>query len=373
MNQQYLDTPVGRARLDWFPAHPHRATVMLGHGTATGVEAADLQALAATLPAHGFTVVLVTQPYRVDANPRVSDPSSLDKAWAAVWAHLAAAAPPGPIITGGRSAGSQVACRTAAQLGAAAVLVLAYPLRSPGSSAELTSVSLPALVVQGTADPFGTPADMPPLPQNMALVEIPGANHMFAAASAERSRSNLIAITQAVADWLETVLSTTGLPQDRGMVDRRRPDLRPGRQRAADGHQQPGTGPETGHDQHSVHGVQYTSWAFTKRALDSGLVPSMGSIGDCYDNAMIESFWGRMQTELLNRQRRRTRLELANAIFEYLEIFQNRQRRHSALGMLTPIEYELRGPNLKAVALKPSMPTPRITGHITGVAGLFAE
>jgi hypothetical protein len=95
---------------------------------------------------------------------------------------------------------------------------------------------------------------------------------------------------------------------------------------------------------------QYTSWAFTKRALDSGLVPSMGSIGDCYDNAMMESFWGRMQTELLNRQRWRTRLELANAIFECLEIFHNRQRRHSALGMLTPIEYELRGPNLKAVA-----------------------
>jgi len=67
----------------------------------------------------------------------------------------------------------------------------------------------------------------------------------------------------------------------------------------------------------------------------------MGSIGDCYDNAMIESFWGRVQTELLNRQRWRTRIELANALFEYLEIFHNRQRRHSSLGMLTPIEYEL--------------------------------
>ena len=93
---------------------------------------------------------------------------------------------------------------------------------------------------------------------------------------------------------------------------------------------------------HSDHGVQFTSWAFTERAKKSGLVPSMGSIGDCYDNAMIESFWGRMQTELLNRRRWRTRIELANAIFEYLEIFHNRQRRHSALGMLTPIEYELR-------------------------------
>ncbi|MCU1354357.1 MAG: putative transposase, partial [Acidimicrobiales bacterium] len=91
---------------------------------------------------------------------------------------------------------------------------------------------------------------------------------------------------------------------------------------------------------HSDHGTQFTSWAFTRRAQESGLVASMGSIGDCFDNAVIESFWGRMQVELLNRQRWRTRVELANAIFEYLEIFHNRQRRHSALGMRTPIEYE---------------------------------
>ena len=93
---------------------------------------------------------------------------------------------------------------------------------------------------------------------------------------------------------------------------------------------------------HSDQGTQFTSWAFTQRAIDSGLVPSMGSIGDCFDNAVIESFWSRMQVELLDRARWRTRLELANAIFEYLEIFHNRQRRHSALGMLTPVEFEAR-------------------------------
>jgi len=92
---------------------------------------------------------------------------------------------------------------------------------------------------------------------------------------------------------------------------------------------------------HSDHGTQFTSWAFTQRAVDSGLLPSMGSVGVCYDNAMIESFWSRMQVELLDRKRWRTRVELANAIFEYLEIFHNRQRRHSALGMLTPVEYEM--------------------------------
>ena len=91
---------------------------------------------------------------------------------------------------------------------------------------------------------------------------------------------------------------------------------------------------------HSDHGTQFTSWAFTERAKQSGLLPSMGTVGDCYDNAVIESFWGRMQTELLNRKRWNTRLELANAIFEYLEIFHNRQRRHSALGWMTPVEYE---------------------------------
>ena len=68
----------------------------------------------------------------------------------------------------------------------------------------------------------------------------------------------------------------------------------------------------------------------------------MGTVGDCYDYAVIESFWGRMQTELLNRRRWRTRVELANAIFEYLEIFHNRQRPHSSIDMLTPIEYENR-------------------------------
>jgi putative transposase len=75
--------------------------------------------------------------------------------------------------------------------------------------------------------------------------------------------------------------------------------------------------PEPGAVIHSDRGVQFGSWAFTGRARASGLVPSMGSIADCFDNAMIESFWSRMQVELLNRRRWRTRIELANAIFEY--------------------------------------------------------
>jgi putative transposase len=98
--------------------------------------------------------------------------------------------------------------------------------------------------------------------------------------------------------------------------------------------------PQAGGIIHSDHGTQFTSWAFSELVKAAGLALSMGRVGDAYDNAMMEAFWARLQTELLNRKRWRTRLELANAIFEYLEIFHNRKRRHSALGMLTPTEYD---------------------------------
>jgi putative transposase len=98
---------------------------------------------------------------------------------------------------------------------------------------------------------------------------------------------------------------------------------------------------------HSDHGVQFTSWAFTSRIQQAGLMPSLGSIGDGLDNAMMESFWSKMQTELLNRRKWRTRTELASEIFQYLEIFHNRQRRHSQLGYLTPVEYERLHDNTK--------------------------
>jgi len=91
---------------------------------------------------------------------------------------------------------------------------------------------------------------------------------------------------------------------------------------------------------HSDHGTQFTSWAFSKRVKDAGLVGSMGTIGDGYDNAMIESFWSTMQVELLNRQTWRTRIELANAIFDYIEIYYNRTRRHSSIGLESPVTFE---------------------------------
>ena len=91
---------------------------------------------------------------------------------------------------------------------------------------------------------------------------------------------------------------------------------------------------------HSDHGTQYTSWAFGQRLRAAGLLPSMGTIGDCYDNSMMESFWGTLQLEVLDTRIWETRDELANAIFEWIECWYNTERRHSSLGMLRPVEFE---------------------------------
>lgn len=98
--------------------------------------------------------------------------------------------------------------------------------------------------------------------------------------------------------------------------------------------------PEPGGIVHADHGTQFTSWVFGDKIRSAGLLPSFGTVGDGLDNAMMESFWSSMQIELLNRRKWKTRVELANAIFEYIEIFHNRQRRHSALGYRTPTEHE---------------------------------
>ena len=92
---------------------------------------------------------------------------------------------------------------------------------------------------------------------------------------------------------------------------------------------------------HSDHGTQYTSWAFGRRLRAAGLLGSMGTVGDAYDNAVAESFFGTLQLELLDRHPRwSSRQQLASAIFEWIECFYNPQRRHSSVGMLSPIDYE---------------------------------
>jgi putative transposase len=89
----------------------------------------------------------------------------------------------------------------------------------------------------------------------------------------------------------------------------------------------------------SVESTQYTSWAFGQRLRSAGLLGSMGTVGDALDNAVAESFFATLQTELLDRRRWSSRRQLAQAIFEWIEVFYNTQRRHSTLGMLAPLTY----------------------------------
>jgi putative transposase len=98
--------------------------------------------------------------------------------------------------------------------------------------------------------------------------------------------------------------------------------------------------PSEGVIHHSDHGCQYTSLRFGERCQAVGIRCSMGSVGDCYDNAMAESFFATLECELLAQHRFRTHLEARTALFEYIEVFYNRQRRHSALGYLSPEAYE---------------------------------
>lgn len=107
--------------------------------------------------------------------------------------------------------------------------------------------------------------------------------------------------------------------------------------------------PSEGVIHHSDHGCQYTSLLFGERYQAVGIRCSMGSVGDCYDNAMAESFFATLECELLACQTFRTRLEARTALFEYIEVFYNRRRRHSALEYLSPDAYERRWATQTAV------------------------
>lgn len=91
---------------------------------------------------------------------------------------------------------------------------------------------------------------------------------------------------------------------------------------------------------HSDHGSQFTSWLFGNRLRTAGLLGSMGSIGDCFDNSVVESFFGTLQLELLDQHHWKDRDTLARAIFEWIECWYNPLRRHSYCGYLSPIDYE---------------------------------
>jgi len=91
---------------------------------------------------------------------------------------------------------------------------------------------------------------------------------------------------------------------------------------------------------HSDHGCQYTSYAFGKRCREVGIMPSMGTVGDAYDNAMAESFFATLEREVLHRRRFKSQAEAKMAIFDWLEGWYNPHRRHSSLGYRSPVNYE---------------------------------
>jgi predicted alpha/beta-hydrolase family hydrolase len=185
-------TPTGPARV-----HLHRgggvALLVLGHGAGGGVTAPDLQAATKAALETGFDVALVEQPYRVAGRRSPAPAARLDEAWRAVVA--AVAGDDRPLVTGGRSSGARVACRTAADTGARGVLCLAFPVHPPGRPdktrlPELDGVDVPVLVVQGDRDPFG----MPPTARGRKVVVLQGDHGL----KKEHAR-----LRDAVAGWLQ--------------------------------------------------------------------------------------------------------------------------------------------------------------------------
>ncbi|MEU0384885.1 alpha/beta hydrolase family protein [Streptomyces chartreusis] len=204
MTNEIIATDAGDARVTWHRAKKARLVLAVSHGAGGGIEARDLQALARVLPEHGVSVALVEQPWRVAGKKLAPAPKTLDAGWRGIWS--AVAAPGLPVISGGRSAGARVACRTAVELGARAVLALSFPLHPPGKpeksrAAELLGSGVPTLVVQGGNDPFGKPGEFPEGPYELA--EVPYGDHGFAVPKrAEITQEEAVAvITDAVVEW----------------------------------------------------------------------------------------------------------------------------------------------------------------------------
>ncbi|HEY3607032.1 MAG TPA: alpha/beta family hydrolase [Pseudonocardiaceae bacterium] len=204
MTRVEISTPYGPARAELHCAAEGSAAVLLGHGAGGGVGAPDLVAATRAATAAGVHVALIEQPYRVAGRRSPAPANQLDAAWLLVAENLGERWFAGlPLVFGGRSSGARVACRTAAEGQAVAVLCLAFPVAPPGRpersrQGELDGVSVPTLVVQGERDPFGRPA--PAHHRELALV--PGDHSL---------KSSLDAVGRSVGEWLGRVLR----PMDR--------------------------------------------------------------------------------------------------------------------------------------------------------------
>jgi predicted alpha/beta-hydrolase family hydrolase len=175
-----IETPHGPGRAQLELVSGAKSALVLGHGAGGGVESKDLQTAKDVALEEGVSVALVEQPYRVAGRRSPAPAKQLDAAWTAVVQHLTANELEGlQLIAGGRSLGARVACRTASELGAVAMLCIAFPLQppqrkgkplSPDRLPELEAVTVPALVVQGESDQFGIPPEGP----DRKVVLVPG-------------------------------------------------------------------------------------------------------------------------------------------------------------------------------------------------------
>ncbi|WP_129667534.1 alpha/beta family hydrolase [Phytoactinopolyspora endophytica] len=200
--QRVVATPNGEARLWIDEAAKPGLRLVLGHGAGGGVESRDLAILAEQLPLSGIGVIRIEQPWRVAGKKIAPRPAVLDEAWLSA---LQGVSREVPIVVGGRSAGARVACRTAGDVGAAAVVALSFPLHPPGKPEqsrldELTGVDMPVLVVQGERDAFGRPSEYPAGP--WTLVPVPYADHGMAVAKAYDQAAALATAVAAVREFL---------------------------------------------------------------------------------------------------------------------------------------------------------------------------
>jgi predicted alpha/beta-hydrolase family hydrolase len=200
-----IDTPLGLARAHIADGGT-RGTLVLGHGAGGGVESADLLEVTSEAAAVGWRVVRVEQPWRVAGRRIAPAPARLDEGWRAVLVALHDGGRlTGPLVFGGRSAGARVACRTAAEHGAAGVLALAFPLHPPGRpeksrAGELTDVSVPICVVQGETDAFGRPEDV-------AAVLIGRANaSVYAVPGDHALKRDVDVVAAAALSWLNELV-----------------------------------------------------------------------------------------------------------------------------------------------------------------------
>jgi predicted alpha/beta-hydrolase family hydrolase len=203
MTTAQIETPRGPARAELHCAPEGRAALLLGHGAGGGIGAPDLVAATRGATAAGVHVALIEQPYRVAGRRAPAPAGQLDEAWLAVVDDLA-----GrwfvdlPMVFGGRSSGARVACRTADEGEAVAVLCLAFPLHPPGKPEktrlpELDGVEVPVLVVQGEKDTFGRPE-----PAHHREVVLLAGDHSL--------KADVKGVSRNVQDWLSRVLRPLG-------------------------------------------------------------------------------------------------------------------------------------------------------------------